>query len=112
MNKEDIICTHKEVDLDKKERDMIEKMVLQWRLEYANVDGNIIRKTDLKNHSVIVVKLIIHNTLMALADVNVNNEKKELTGIRMLRFQGRYIYQKYTFYLDGYRRKWIAYTRL
>ena len=78
----------------------------------ANVDGKIIRKTDLKNHTVIVVKLIIHNTFLALADVNVNNEKKELTGIRMLRFQGRYIYQKYTFYLDGYRRKWIAYTRL
>lgn len=120
MNREDIICVRKKVELAEEKQKAILSMINRHKLDtqFENDTSKIIRKTDLKNHEVLVIE---HNVYydewprpvaVGIVDVSVNMDKNTLTGFRVLRCNGIYMFEECTYYLDNYRKNWRAWTRV
>jgi len=121
MNRCEIMCTHKTMELSKTEKEEIlqelQKARLQSELLGPEIHPQIIRKTDLKNQTHLIVELkgaIFQSRPVGLAilKVKVDSEKNELSGIRIFRNSGGYVFKKYTFYLESYRKLWRAWTKM
>jgi hypothetical protein len=120
MNREDVICVHKKVELTAEKQKAILLMINRHRLDtqFENDTSKIIRKTDLKNHDVLVIEHKFYydgrprQVAVGIADVSVNMDKNTLTGFRVLRCNGIYMFEERTYYLDNYRKNWRAWTRV
>lgn len=120
MNREDIVCIHKKVELTAEKQKEILSMVNRnkWDIYSEHDESKIIRKTDLKNHKVLAIDhKVYHDSwsrpiAIGLVDVSVDMDKNTLTGFRVLRYHGAYMFEEYTYYLDNYRKNWRAWTRV
>lgn len=112
IEREDAICNWRNATLTCGEEKKILSMLAQNKLDVvgANPMIEIKRKKDLKNYSLLRLELFFDNyhIMIGLADVNVDDEKNELTGVRVLRYRGEYTFEKYVFYLKDYNKKWKA----
>lgn len=112
----DVICTFEVIrtNLDNKEQKEILEKLKQKRYSVQNKrDGAIIRKNYLGRHDSVVIDIKKPKHIMGLVDVHVNKEKNILQGIVVL-VKGPpgkrdYLFKKYTFSLDDYRKTWRAY---
>ena len=115
MNIEDIGCIRKDVTLTDEEKKTVLSLVNRNKLDIISGKQlmEIKRKKDLKNYRMLVVKTIFSDIdalhlMLGLVDVNVDDEKGELTGTRVLRYRGECMFEKYLFYLKDYKKKWKA----
>ena len=122
MNKEDVICTRKEITLVKKDQDRVLKIIRdnQLRMNEEKPHAEIIRKTSLEKYECLVIE---HNCYspydywpapigIGLVDIQVDKEKNEMSGIRIIRYCGTYTFEKFTYNLDKYRKLWRAWTAI
>jgi len=120
MNREDIVCVHKRVELTAEKQKAILSLINRhkWDIHPEGDTSKIIRKTDLKNHKVLAIEHKVwydswpRPIAVGVADVTVDMDKNTLTGFRVLRFNGTYMFEECTYYLDNYRKNWRAWTRV
>jgi len=114
MNKKDVVFIRREAILTDKEKETVLSLVNRSRLDMGGRPMmEIKRKKDLKSHRVLAIRLVVYDlkTMIGLVDVNVDDKSGELTGIRVLRYCGKYEFEKLTFYLKDYKKKWQAWGK-
>ena len=114
MNNEDVICIHRKAILTEKEKETVLSLVDRSRLDIGGRPMmEIKRKKDLKSHRVLAIRLVVDDLrpMIGLVDVNVDDKSGELTGIHVLRCCGKYEFEKWSFYLKDYKKKWQAWGK-
>ena len=95
------------------QRQILNKLEKKEYSVQNNQRGAIIRKNYLERHDSVVIDVKNPNHIMGLVEVHVDKEKNTLQGILVLVIgppgNRKYMFKKYTFSLDDYRKKWRAY---
>jgi len=112
----DVICKFELIEMNpdnKEHKQIIEKLEQKRYSVQSNEDGTIIRKNYLGRHDGVVIDIKKPHHIMGLVEVHVCKEKNILQGIQVLVIgptgNRRYMFKKYTFSLDDYRKTWRAY---
>ena len=98
---------------NEQQRQILNKLEKRKYSVQNNRDGKIIPKIYLRRYDSCVIDVKNPKHIMGLVELHVDKEKKTLQGILVL-FIGppgnrEYMFKKYTFSLDDYRKKWRAY---
>lgn len=124
MDNKNLICTQKDVELSRNEKEALWRMLDMIRykarsIELDKVQPKIIRKTSLGKHCLLTIehKIAISGCWakslgFMVMNIKVDRNKGELTGTRIFKIGGEYVYREYTYKLDNYRKTWRAWTRM
>lgn len=122
--RDDIICTHQAYKAKRKEEQQIIEMLEKARFEGRPGFPEIIHKEDLGGYKWLLIEHRRHDPLLgypsappehpilsALFDVKIDEEKGELSGIRIFTNTGKRWFVKYTYNIKQYRISWRAWTK-
>ena len=112
----DLICKFELIEMNPDNEEHRQSLNKLEKKEYSvmnNQRGAIIRKNYLERHDSVVIDVKNQNHIMGLVEVHVDKEKNTLQGILVLVIgppgNRKYMFKKYTFSLDDYRKTWRAY---
>ena len=121
--RDDLICTHRAYKAKKKEEKQIIEMLGKARTESRTGFVKIIQKEDLGGYRWILIEHRRYDpllglpgppdrpTLYSMFDVKIDEEKEELSGIRIFEnVKGRW-FVKYTYNIKQYGITWRAWTK-
>ena len=109
----DVIYKAEMISLEPEEEKKIFGMLEEVKRDFMWGDkkGTIIRKNYLDIYGCLVIELKEPKIMMSLVDVRVDREENTLSGTRIFVNASRgYLYKRYTFSLDDYRKKWRAWN--
>ena len=112
----DVICKFELIEMNQgneEHRQILNKLEKKEYSVQNNQRGAIIRKNYLERHDGVVIDVKNPKHIMGLVEVHVDKMENTLKGIQVLVIgppeNRKYIFKKYTFSLDDYRKKWRAY---
>lgn len=112
----DVICKFELIEMNpdnEEHRQILNKLEKKEYSVLNNQRGAIIRKNYLERHDGVVIDVKNPKHIMGLVEVHVDKRENILQGIQVLVIgppgNRKYMFKKYTFSLDDYRKKWRAY---
>lgn len=112
----DLICKFELIEVNpgnEEHRQILNKLEKKEYSVQNNQRGAIIRKNYLERHDGVVIDVKNPKHIMGLVEVHVDKRENTLKGIQVLMIgppgNRKYMFNKYTFSLDDYRKMWRAY---
>lgn len=112
----DLICKFELIEMNQgneEHRQILDKLEKKEYSVQNNQRGAIIRKNYLERHDGVVIDVKNPKHIMGLVEVHVDKMENTLKGIQVLVIgppeNRKYMFKKYTFSLDDYRKTWRAY---
>ena len=112
----DLICKFEMIEMNpgnEEHRQILNKLEKKEYSVQNNQRGAIIRKNYLERHDSVVIDVKNPKHIMGLVEVHVDKGENTLKGIQVLVIgppgDRKYMFKKYTFNLDDYRKKWRAF---
>ena len=112
---QDVVCKMELIDLKpSEEKKILKKLEKREYSTQDNWNGRSIRKNYLGGYDSVIIDVKNPRHIMSLVEVKVDKENNTLQGIQVLVIgppgNRTYMFKKYTFSLDDYRKTWRGYT--
>ena len=122
-NREDTICTVRQIDMTTEEiEELLKEVEIERTRRFLEQDDRpkVIRKNDLKKYKALIIEHRYYPELyesylpigIGIMRIAIDEEKETMTGLRIMKCCGKYEVMEKTYYLDNYRKNWRAWTRM